>query len=108
MLSRVSVLTRHLLGIIFLAIPLGFQLLWIWVFSLHSSHEQRVLQYKGFLPPLLKDPKVATLFFFLCCIASIVFMATGVTQKSLWGKILSVFVMIVAGLLGLLLVFSLM
>jgi hypothetical protein len=99
---------RGIAGMLFFLIPLGYTLLWIWIFNMYGSHADRVAQFTKFLPPFFKYPGRATLLFILFCIIAIVLSATSMKYEKPLMKNLSLLTVILSSLMILWLLFTMM
>ena len=95
-------------GIIVCLVPLVYELLWIYIFKMYQTQDERIAHFKLFLPGMLKDPGVATWVFLAMSVLAVALSAVGLRQpnKLLWA--FSLITIIVGSMLTLLLLWTLL
>jgi len=95
-------------GIFFLAIPLFYQIEWIYIFGLFDNQADRVKRYTQILPSFLKDPGNASWLFVASCVIAMILFSVCLKHSRKTMKFLCIAMLVLAGLLFLLLLFSMM
>ena len=70
------------LGSLFLLIPLFYQILWIHIFSKFSTHLERVEYFRGYLPSIIGEARIATQLFLVFCGLAIIFSLISFRKSS--------------------------
>jgi hypothetical protein len=95
-------------GMIVCLVPLVYELLWIYLFKMYQTQDERVAHFKLFLPGMLKDPGAATWVFLAMSVLAIVLSAFGLRQKNkvLWA--FSLLTIILGSMMTLLLLWTML
>ena len=96
------------LGFFFLLIPLFYQILWIFIFSKFSTHEERVEHFRNYLPPIIREPGIAPQLFIVFCLLAMIFSFISMQHSTKLMKGANIIMLVVGLLLMLLLLFQLM
>jgi hypothetical protein len=96
------------ISILFLIIPLFYQGLWIYIFSLYENHADRVEKFRSYSFSSLHSSINDTLVFFIFCLIAVIMSAISLQDSNKFLRIVSMTTLISGSLLSLLLLFQLM
>lgn len=107
-MARLSKQSGALVGVIIFIIPALFFVLWIHACNKTSGYPENVNLYQSYLPSLLKGRITTIILSFILCAIAVGLNARNLNNSNKFLKIVSWIIVITAGLLGFLNLFSMM
>ncbi len=95
-------------GLLFMLVPLFYQILWIYVFSKFDNHAERVEEFRRYLPSIISEPGTSSIIFIVFCFLAIILSLICLKHSIKLLKVVNITTLIVAGALMSLLLFSLL